>query len=712
MSRYAVTIGLALLSLSVFGRDNAVDVLKTVADIRDAVFSPRSAMTPFDVSAQVLLAPLPSRRLITVMDSTGATEVDIEPIMKESVKESCRIGDVIHIAGNVRKIDKTFAAAQCDFLEVLAHGTAPLATNVTINTLRSGLCDHHPIKVSGTIVDAFRDEIDPFFMFFVVDDGSGIGYASAPIPKEKESKFKSLIGFRVTLEGLCVPCNEAYRRTLGRTIFLRDEQSILVLSDSKPDPFSAQDIPERSQLSPSEILQQGQMKTSGRVIALWHHDTALLRNQADQIIRLELQTSDLPRYGDHIEAVGCPETDLYRINLSRALWRHVEHTQLTNDAVQLVTAKRIHTDIFQRDCIEPAFHGKEIKLIGTVRSLPGLLDKDAKMHIQDGDYLVPVDVSANPTAVNGVEIGCTVEVSGTCVMDIENWRPNAVFPRIKGFMLVVRKPNDVRILARPPWLTTTRMMYILAALVLGIVAVLIWNLSLRILAERRGRALFKAQERSFEAKLKTEERTRMAVELHDSLAQNLSGVGMEIAAAIQSDEDGLEAVMHHLSIADKALQSCQDDLRNDLWDLRGQTFDEPDMAKAVDRTLQPVVRRGKVVIRFNVPRTRLSDNAAHNVLRIIRELVTNAVKHGQANTIHIAGCIDANRLLFSVSDDGCGFTVNECPGVREGHFGLSGIRMRLRKLGGNLALSSSLGKGTKATVEIPLPQDLKTKDLA
>lgn len=110
-------------------------------------------------------------------------------------------------------------------------------------------------------------------------------------------------------------------------------------------------------------------------------------------------------------------------------------------------------------------------------------------------------------------------------------------------------------------------------------------------------------------------------------------------------------------------------------------------------------------IRFNVPRERLTDNTAHILLRIIRELTTNAIRHGRATDIHIAGCIDDGQLFFSVRDNGCGFDPEAAPGVAEGHFGLLGIRERIELLGGELSIKSGVGEGTKISIRLKLPSE-------
>ena len=112
-------------------------------------------------------------------------------------------------------------------------------------------------------------------------------------------------------------------------------------------------------------------------------------------------------------------------------------------------------------------------------------------------------------------------------------------------------------------------------------------------------------------------------------------------------------------------------------------------------------------IRFNVTRDLISDNVAHNLLRIIRELVVNAVRHGHATSVRIAGSLAGQTLYFSVQDDGCGFDPASCPGSDQGHFGIQGIRERLKRLNGSLNIESSPSKGTRAVVTIEL-QDERT----
>ena len=110
-------------------------------------------------------------------------------------------------------------------------------------------------------------------------------------------------------------------------------------------------------------------------------------------------------------------------------------------------------------------------------------------------------------------------------------------------------------------------------------------------------------------------------------------------------------------------------------------------------------------VRFNVPRRKIPDNAFHNILCIIRELVVNAVRHGHANTLKVAGTVDGGRLLFSVADDGCGFDPAKRPGMEQGHFGLEGVTERVKALGGTADIASVPGKGSRISINIPIPEE-------
>lgn len=183
----------------------------------------------------------------------------------------------------------------------------------------------------------------------------------------------------------------------------------------------------------------------------------------------------------------------------------------------------------------------------------------------------------------------------------------------------------------------------------------------------------------------------------------MNGAIMELKAAERCVTNSPQEMTRHLGIVERTLKSTIGELRNCLWDLRNQSLDEKDFAEAIRRTLLPHTKGVALAVRFSVPREIVTDNTAHTILRVTRELVINAIKHGHAKSIKVAGAVKDKTMMISVTDDGCGFDPENRPGVAEGHFGIQGIRERLRLLAGEISYDAAPGRGTKATVTINLP---------
>ena len=151
------------------------------------------------------------------------------------------------------------------------------------------------------------------------------------------------------------------------------------------------------------------------------------------------------------------------------------------------------------------------------------------------------------------------------------------------------------------------------------------------------------------------------------------------------------------------LQSCRTELKQCLFDLRSDMLEATDFKSAIRVALSQLKEATSVAVRFNVRRSLFSDPTAHTILSVIRELTANAIRHGHAEHVRIAGSSENGKLLFSVTDDGVGFDPENCPDMSDGHFGLTGVRDRLDRLNGSITFVSAPGKGTRAVVTVPLP---------
>ena len=272
-----------------------------------------------------------------------------------------------------------------------------------------------------------------------------------------------------------------------------------------------------------------------------------------------------------------------------------------------------------------------------------------------------------------------------------------------GNWLVTTKGDEsAQVVRLPRYITAVNIAFVIGGLLALSLLILAWNALLRKLVDRRSRELTAERLSALSSGLKVEERTRLAVELHDTIAQTLTGISLELDAARDFAATDRAEMDRHLVIASRTLQACRKELRNCMWDLRNQTLEDVSMDEAIRRTLAPHLAGASLSVRFDVPRDILSDNTALSILRIIRELTLNAVRHGRATAVKVAGCIDGDKLLFSVRDNGCGFDPQTADGVEDGHFGLQGVAERIDLFDGELKISSTAGQGTRVTATIAI----------
>jgi signal transduction histidine kinase len=187
-----------------------------------------------------------------------------------------------------------------------------------------------------------------------------------------------------------------------------------------------------------------------------------------------------------------------------------------------------------------------------------------------------------------------------------------------------------------------------------------------------------------------EERRRIARDLHDGLAQELAYIAIESKrlAALE----GQEELVSIAGAAERALQETRRVMES-LITLREEPLDEliADEAEAV------AARWGADVVLAVDPAIRPSPPTQEALLRIVREAVTNAARHGKARRVWIYVQADEG-ITLRVVDDGIGFDPG---GVAGAGFGLISMRERVEELGGELHLESLPTTGT--TVEAFLP---------
>jgi two-component system NarL family sensor kinase len=200
-----------------------------------------------------------------------------------------------------------------------------------------------------------------------------------------------------------------------------------------------------------------------------------------------------------------------------------------------------------------------------------------------------------------------------------------------------------------------------------------------------------------------EERNRLAREIHDTLAQGLAGIALqlEIADALLEADADPARVRQAISQAMKLARSNLEEARRSVLDLRAAPLEGRTLSEALDALVHDWAVSANIQTIFN----RIGENRPlparieASLYRIAQEALTNAIRHAEAQRIAVALTIKPERVDLLIEDNGRGFDVAQVPKDR---YGLIGLNERVKLLGGTMHIHSSIGEGTRLDVSVPL----------
>lgn len=199
------------------------------------------------------------------------------------------------------------------------------------------------------------------------------------------------------------------------------------------------------------------------------------------------------------------------------------------------------------------------------------------------------------------------------------------------------------------------------------------------------------------------ERRRIAEFLHDGISQILSLAYIKLTALINSDQ---------LPKTEKGIRESVDLINNAISETRSLTYDlsppilyELGLTSAVKWKLEQIEEKYGIVtsLKSNIEKLEINTDIRILLFRIISELITNVIKHADADLIKIELTSEQNNLYIAVNDNGKGFDFSKKAIISEqGGFGLFSIRERLESINGSIHFESGNNSGTKAMVQIPI----------
>ncbi len=215
-------------------------------------------------------------------------------------------------------------------------------------------------------------------------------------------------------------------------------------------------------------------------------------------------------------------------------------------------------------------------------------------------------------------------------------------------------------------------------------------------------------------RVQEEERTRIALDLHDGSNQLITGTLFELQAAQESlRASRAEAAVQKLEIAKGLLRSIEAENRRIISGLRPPILDAQGLIPALKWHAGHFRETYGLAcaVRITGKPSRLPPETEVAIFRIVQEAMNNVGAHAKARNVNVIVEGGPRQLRVVVEDDGVGFDYQGALGAPRGHMGLVGMRERARGIGGHLDVRSTVGRGTKVRLDVPVSAYLLASDM-
>lgn len=199
----------------------------------------------------------------------------------------------------------------------------------------------------------------------------------------------------------------------------------------------------------------------------------------------------------------------------------------------------------------------------------------------------------------------------------------------------------------------------------------------------------------------SEERQRLARELHDAVSQQLFAISMTAATATRVISKNPQKCESLISDIEESASRAQAEMRALLLQLRPITLESESLVEAISSLAQELQSKQALQCELDLADLSLSHNMENQLYRVIQEGLSNILRHAKASKviIRLSSSEEKQRIRLSIEDDGQGFSPDQ---ISKTSYGLKTIRERIEQLGGTVNWLSYPGQGTRLEVLIPI----------
>lgn len=606
---------------------------------------------------------------------------------------SVKVCDLVELTGKTR--EGAFASdVILEHLQVLGQGVLPAAKEVSFTELDSGAVDCRLVQVQGVVRAQWQfPSLHQGYLKLLVER---FPVEVGLVLKENDT-FNFDVGTKVRVVGVACGRRNQARQQISARIQVRPED-IEAIQLSPSNPFDRPLKPAASLFrSGQKSTPEEMVRIEGVVVHQVLREWLFVRDESCSL-RISTSTRDLLKPGTHVEAVGFAGRVGSVSVLEDAKVRVVGQAKAI--LPRPVTVRQVFTEHL------------EAELVTVDATLRGstVAGKDWTLLCQQGENFFRArwnnesglgPAAGGPGASEKLlaqvpwQVGSRLRLSGVVMLNGEVAAGAVSAPA--DFLLLIRSPQEIQLLAAPPWWDARKLVILVGLLALAIGGAVFWVWELR----REVRFKSKAYAAVLAREEQLRERQRIGRELHDTFAQGLTGLGYELMAMARALETP-SRVKQHLERALDLLERTREESRRGILNIRAAEIETMDFPKFLADSLTLLLQNSPLEMDFKSSGTLqpLPVPVQSNLIRIAQEATVNTLRHAQASKLRVELVFDSSGLGLTVVDDGIGFDLEKTSAQKLGRFGLCSMRERAEQIGATYCLKSEPGHGTRVSLWI------------
>ena len=598
-----------------------------------------------------------------------AGEINNEVVSVVEEADSVSPGDCVEISGFSSRLG--FApGVTAQRIRRLAKVELPPAPLRRLGEFDFGARDNQRAKMEGVLVNATESGERTHLVCMTLD-----GEFTANVPSSFVEWAKS-VDATLRIEGVATSRFNIRGEFIGVQMEVPSASGVVVVEPPPADPFS-------EPLSPLDAV----MPYSPQGVDLHRRHvrgTVTYAKKGDYIwlqageSSLKVRTSDtgFARW-DEVDAVGFFAMEeglgLLRAASIRPTGKKVEVVP------RAVSYPEFRGYMFTQKGKYCDFNGRFVSFRGNVLSI--VADESEtfmSVDVEGQGDIVAVRVAGGFSGLSTADVAWRPQVTVTGVMELRHGAmpPDGQLPSIEGWTVRVSSADDVAIVHDGAWKTheSSRNLAVVGWVVLVFAVLVFVALAVNFVQMRIERRRLD---------ILANERKRMAADLHDTLEQHLAGARMMLNSAVAFTPDVPETVRSAVVNANELLAHAKSEMRARIFDMRNDVLFTQGPEKVLKSIAERISAGNLVKVRTRLAGLpqHLAESVFSEMVFIVQEAITNAVKHGHAKTVVLASDSSSRGFTLRIANDGELFDPGSALGPEAGHYGLSGMRERAKRAG-------------------------------